>query len=178
MTVKFEINDPVFSTIPNVTCPVLGSEYIRLPLQTSPGTKGFVIAIDAYLGGMSGLGGGVADLTQQANLATLVFVPVGNTGFKPITNPNALTMYGGNGVTIQDTVQAASTVVVTPSSITSTAANGGSSITMTQTSIVLTAGGHKITIDGGGIHLDQILWITHDHSGVQTGTGVTGPVSG
>src|ERR1700743_7474 len=79
VTVKFEIqantsNSPF--TLPNVTCPLAGPECIRYPTQS--GAKGMVVSADAYLGGMSGLGGGVASLGLQANLSALVFFPFGN----------------------------------------------------------------------------------------------------
>src|ERR1700682_2240852 len=54
VTVKFELTNVPF-TLPQITAPILGSKYVRLPIQT--GMKGMVIAADAYLGGMSGLGG-------------------------------------------------------------------------------------------------------------------------
>ena len=86
--------------------PVEGSEYIRLPIQV--GDKGWVKAADAYLGGVSGLGGGVASLVRQGNLAALVFAPIGNTNFATVSNANAVTIYGvnGNGVTIYSDIKA------------------------------------------------------------------------
>jgi hypothetical protein len=88
------------STIPSVVCAIATSQYTREPIQ--PGCKGSVVPHDAYLGGVTGLGGGVAGLTQPANLSALVFHPVGNTDF-PATDPNTYTITGGsNGVKIQD----------------------------------------------------------------------------
>jgi hypothetical protein len=196
VTVKFEVNDPTFTTLPNVTVPVLGSEYIRVPLQTNPPTKGVVFSIDAYLGGISGLGGGVADLTQRGNLSTLIFAPVGNTAFKAVDG-NTLTLYGApnGGTVVQDTVQNASSVSVLPTSvdinavqnastqsftaagIVLTAANGGSKLTMSNNTIALTTGGHTLTIGPGGIALDGIVFATHIHTGVTGGTSDTGPVA-
>lgn len=188
VTVKFEIQDPTFTTLPNVTMPVIGSEYIRIPLQapsgTIPGTQGVVIAVDAYIGGVSGLGGGVADLTQRANLSTLFFVPIGNKNWVP-TGPQFTTIYGApnGGTMIQDTVQNKSSVSITGTQITElspeillNASNGNSTITMTSASIVLTSNGHTLTINSTGIILDGIAFMTHVHSGVQGGTGDTGPV--
>lgn len=85
--------------LPNVTVPVAGSEYIRVPIQV--GCKGFAIAADAYLGGMSGLGGGVATLAQPSNLSALVFQPIGNSGWFTVDG-NVLVMYGPQGVTLMD----------------------------------------------------------------------------
>lgn len=98
MTVKFELANVPF-TLPEITVPVVGSEYVRLPIQF--GMKGFVIAANAYLGGVSGLGGGAADLTGRPNLANLAFVPIGNRDWSATLNPNALDLYGPEGVILR-----------------------------------------------------------------------------
>jgi hypothetical protein len=192
VTVKFEVNS-VF-TLPNVTIPLFGPEYIRYPIQ--PGDKGFVVAADAYLGGMSGLGGGTADLTQLANLTTLVFFPIGNTSFFAV-DPQAVVIYGPNGVVLRDTTNASNvtltpqsinavapqqisqtvglaSITETPNSITSTV--GASKVTMTPTSITLSSSGHSILINALGVIIDGKPFLTHGHTGVQSGSGNTGPV--
>ena len=102
VTVKFEIakttNSPY--TLPNVTVPLFGPEYIRYPIQA--GCMGVVFPSDAYLGGVSGLGGGVADLSLRGNLSTLVFFPIGNSGWSASDDPNALVLYGPDGVIIRN----------------------------------------------------------------------------
>jgi hypothetical protein len=102
VTVKFEIaktpNSPY--TLPNVTVPLFGPEYIRYPIQA--GCMGVVFPSDAYLGGVSGLGGGVADLSQRANLSSLVFFPIGNKAWTATDDPNSLVLYGPDGVIIRD----------------------------------------------------------------------------
>jgi hypothetical protein len=128
-------------TIPNVTIPIVGSEYIRIPIQV--GMKGMTVAADAYLGGMSGQGGGVATTARPANLTALAFVPLGNVSFFSVDG-NVLVLYGPNGVTIQDQ-------------------SGASKIMLTPTSITLTAGGKVLTINAAGIALDGIVWETHTH---------------
>ncbi len=102
VNVKFEIANTVNSpyTLPNVTVPLMGPEYVRYPIQ--PGCKGYVTSADAYLGGMSGLGGGVADLALRGNLSALVFVPFGNSTWSPSEDPNSLILYGPNGVIIRN----------------------------------------------------------------------------
>jgi hypothetical protein len=193
VTVKFEITNTVF-TLPNVTIPLFGPEYIRYPIQT--GDKGFVVAADAYLGGMSGLGGGTADLTQLANLAALVFFPIGNTSFFAV-DPQAVVIYGPNGVVIRDTTNA-SNITLTPQTIDSVAPQrishkvgaalitedpatitlgvGASVVTIKQTAITLQSGGHSIIINATGVIIDGKVFLTHEHTGVQGGSGVTGPV--
>lgn len=98
VTVKFEIDSSF--TIPQITMPIMGSEYIRLPIQV--GCKGVAFPADVYIGGISGLGGGTASFDQRANLATLVFFPVSSKSFSPSDDPNSLVLYGPNGVIIRD----------------------------------------------------------------------------
>lgn len=111
VTVKFEVNSPY--TIPKVTIPLFGPEYIRYPIQ--PGDKGFVVPADVFLGAMSGLGSGTPDLTTPGNLSALVFFPTGNKDWSTV-DPQSVTIYGPNGVVLRDT-GSNSTIVLTPSSI-------------------------------------------------------------
>ena len=90
-------------TLPPVTCPVGFPEFIRFPI--GPGTRGFIMAADYYMGGMSGLGGGTAKLTRQVNLATSIFFPVGNRGFFASPNPEATVIYGPDGVILTNEEQ-------------------------------------------------------------------------
>lgn len=110
VTVKFELTNIPY-TLPSVTVPLFGPEYIRYPIQ--PGCKGFVVAADAYIGGMSGLGGGVADLTQMANLSTLVFFPIGNRTWTPSDDPNSTLIYGPDGTIIRNIAKTATLKVTT-----------------------------------------------------------------
>ena len=93
VTVKFEVVSGF--TLPQVTCPMFGPEWIRYPTQV--GDLGIVIPADAYIGGVSGLGGGIADLTLPANLSALVWLPIANANWSSTEDPNALVMYGPNG---------------------------------------------------------------------------------
>ena len=156
VTVSFQVQQPAGSTqatIPNATMPIGESEYVRLPIQ--PGCKGYAQAADAYLGGMSGIGGGVASFVQQGNLTPLVFFPIGNSSWFSV-NGNVLTMYGPGGVTLMDEGQT-------------------TSIQLVPGSITLSAAGHSIIINSLGVTIDGILWDTHKHTGVQVGGGETGP---
>jgi hypothetical protein len=134
VTVKFEINSQF--TLPNVTMPLFGPEYIRYPIQT--GCKGIAIPADAYIGGMSGLGGGVSDLSRRANLSTLSFLPIGNTEWSSV-DPNAVTIYGPNGVVLRDT-GGNSTFVLTPTSITMIGKN----------SVTVESGGTSLILNSSG----------------------------
>ena len=134
ITVKFELNSSF--TLPSVTVPMFGGEYIRYPTQI--GDKGVVIPMDARLSGISGIGGGVADLSQPANLTPLVFLPISNTDWSGVDS-NSVTIYGPNGVVLRDT-GSNSTFVLTPTSIIITGEN----------SVTVTSGGATITLHSSG----------------------------
>lgn len=72
---------------------------IRYPIQA--GDLGVCFPADAALGGVSG-GTGTADLTQQANLSTLVFFPIGSSKWSATDNPNSLVLYGPDGAIIRN----------------------------------------------------------------------------
>lgn len=94
VTVAFDITTANNATFPQVTCPVLESYYIRLPIQV--GDKGIVLSANTLLGGISGLGGGLADFnTTPPNLSALVFIPVGNANWNSV-NPNAVVITAPN----------------------------------------------------------------------------------
>ena len=165
VTVKFEVTGPY--TLQPVTMPIFGPEYIRYPIQV--GCLGVTFPIDVYLGGISGLGGGTADMTMpQANLSNLVFLPCGSKNWSATDDANAVVIYGPDGAIIRDTGKT-TTLKIAPNAATLTAT------TFTINGNVVVNG--KITstgdIAGAGISLD-----THVHSGVQSGSSNTGgPVS-
>jgi hypothetical protein len=170
VTVAFDVKTDY--TLPQMTVPVATSEYVRLPIQV--GDKGFCKGADAYLGGVSGLGGGTADLTRRGNLSALCFQPLGNTNWTTVDN-DALTLYGPNGVVIEDTKKG-TTITLSPTDL-KIVLNKSGDVTITLQS------GHKVQIDGnlsvsGNINATGTLTagtFHHQHSGVQTGMGVSGP---
>lgn len=156
VTVSFEVNAAPF-TLPNITIPITTSAYDWLPIQV--GDKGFTVAADVYLGGVSGLGGGVADLTQRGNLSTLIFVPISNSAWSaPGGDDNMRIVQGPDGVRIQDTT------------------GGVVAIFSKTTGISLSFSGHSLTITSSGVTIDGKAFLTHEHSGVTTGSGDTGGV--
>lgn len=98
VTVAFEVNAAPW-TLPPVTLPKAEGPWIRSPTQV--GDFGMTVPGDVYLGGVSGLGGGVANTTRRGNLTTLVWVPIGNVNF-PVVNANAAYVSGPEGAVIQD----------------------------------------------------------------------------
>lgn len=121
VTVKFEINAAPF-TLPNVTVPMFGPEYIRYPVQV--GCKGVVFPADVYLGGVSGLGDGVADLTAPANLSALVFFPIGNAKWMASEAPGSIVIYGPDGAVIRN-AEATCSIVLTDGGVNITLPPGG-----------------------------------------------------
>ena len=139
ITVQVLLRDTPY-VIPHLTVPLFGPEYIRYPMQ--PGDKGILIPADTYIGGVSGLGGGTANLTTPANLSALTFLPISNTEWESV-DPNVLTMYGPEGVTLRDS-GSNTTFLLTPDSITIVTPKqfkvtvGGTAFTLTGTSWALT----------------------------------------
>jgi hypothetical protein len=109
VTVKFEISPSAGFTLPQITVPVFSSEYVRLPIQV--GMKGAVMAFDAYLGGMTGLGGGTADLTPRPNLSNLCFAPLGSSSWGAVEDANALVLYGPDGAILRTADKASSVTI-------------------------------------------------------------------
>jgi hypothetical protein len=105
VTVSFEIAQTSNFTIPNVTMPIQESRYVRLPVQA--GDKGLAIPADTRLGGIDGLGSGLAPLSNSMNLGSLIFFPIGNKDWNGV-NPDA--------VHIEDPT-VSSTIDVAPSGI-------------------------------------------------------------
>lgn len=182
VTIKFEMTDIPY-TLPEVTCALVGPKYIRYPIQV--GDSGYVVPGDAYLGGVTGLGGGTADLTPQLNLANLVFHPTGNKNFDAVTDPQAVEVSGPNGAIIQ-TQDKENRLVVDSTGI-HFYTKAGLSIDMTKNGLTLTFAGNTISIDangikidgtaGGGTMIDGKIFLPHTHANVTPGSGNSGPVT-
>jgi hypothetical protein len=154
VTVQFEVKSSDI-TFPNIKVPQAISRYARPPTQV--GDTGFVVAADVYLGGVTGLGGGYANYGRvESNLSTLVFVPLSNTSW-PSVDQNAYNITAPNGAVIKDD-------------------SGNSVITLTPSSITLQCGSSSIVINASGVTIMGRNFLTHHHSGVQTGTSQTGNV--
>lgn len=175
VTVNFEVQSGY--TLPQVKVPLFGPEYIRYPIQQ--GCKGVVFPADAYLGGMSGLGGGVATLAPPPNLTALVFFPIGNAGWSAV-DPNATTIYGPNGVVLRDEGSAC-IFTLTPDGISIKVPSGqqiaiqGNGGTINIADANVTATNSTVAVTGGDISADGISLKTHVHGGVQSGGSDTGP---
>ena len=125
-------------------------------MSSIPGLR----AADALLGGLTGLGSGVPDLTPPGSLSGLVFVPISKMSWQMV-NENQLVMYGPDAVVIRDINN---TVSITVS------ASGVSIIGNVTVQGTITASGDIV---GGGISLDN-----HVHGGVQSGGSTTSKPQG
>jgi hypothetical protein len=105
VTVKFEVMGGPW-TLPPITIPKAESQWLRAPTQV--GDFGMTMPADTYLGGISGLGGGVADLTvDYGNMTTLVWVPVSSSNFGAAPDPDKGWLNGPAGAVLSDTAQTA-----------------------------------------------------------------------
>lgn len=170
VTVNFDLQDEI---LPQVTMPLAGAEYIRWPIQpaseTYSGDKGLAIPSDVYLGGISGLGGGVADGSQLANLSSLVWLPIGNQAWTLPTgvDANTLALYGKLSLLLLDSFSAHSSLKLSSSGITLTFGSG--SISMTSSAVTITFGAHSIVISSTGITIDGKVFLSHIHTDPQGG---------
>lgn len=187
VTVSFSLTNIPF-TLPQVTIPLFGPQYVRYPMQ--PGDRGIVIPADTYIGGMSGLGGGVADLTQPANLSALVYLPISHTEWQDVDG-QVVTVYGPEGVTLRDS-GSNTTFLLKPDSI-AISTPDSFTVTVGGTVFSLTAGRWSLSGDAG--HLQDsvastspaimhagweslIAWLnSHVHSNGNDGNDTGGPTS-
>jgi len=198
VTVNFEVLSGAL-TLPPVTCPIAESEYVRLPVQV--GDKGVCMAASTRLGGVSGLGQGVAPLSVPSNLGGLVFVPIGNKNWFSV-NGQYLVMYGIDGVDISTQAQDVhitlnhSGVTINLNGGNLLVQNGNTTMTGNLTVQGLITGQNGFAISGGTggtmnvtgninqtgnfantgtlTNNGKAVGSTHTHSGVQTGAGNTG----
>jgi hypothetical protein len=149
VTVAFEVNTAPW-TIPQIAIPKAESNWIRMPTQV--GDFGMVVPSDVYLGGVSGLGGGVATMARAGGLGALLFVPVSNKNSPP-DNPNAAQVMGPQGAIIRTE-------------------DGNASIVVSGSGITLNFGGKTVVLNSAGFTIDGILFDTHIHNvvGVQPGS--------
>ncbi len=127
ITLKFE-TDGLPYTLPNVTVPLSGPEYIRYPIKPQmmqmgkiqPGDFGFVTSADTNIGNMSALGPSTpANFTLPANLAPLIFTLMGNANWTPHDDQTALMGYAPTGTIHRDTNKKAKHLVHPTNGITS-----------------------------------------------------------
>lgn len=176
VTVAFDV-DAAPQLLPQVTIPLATSLYDWQPVQL--GDKGMTVPANAYLGGVSGLGGGVADLTPRANLTALAFVPIANASWSaPGGDAGKRVVQGPNGALVQDISGAAVGLFSKVDGI--TLSFGGYEIQITSEGITFTGGGRTATFNGDGFIMDGIAFDTHAHQyfpGTGAETDTSGPVA-
>lgn len=191
VTVNFEVNAPSGVTLPPVTCPIAESTYVRLPVQV--GDLGIVVAADTRLGGITGLGTGLADLVSPTNLGSLVFVPIGNSNWSSV-NANAVNVNGPDGVILRDTGNNC-TLTLTPTGITGHISNttftinasgitlnynSNSELVVSSSGISGTVGSSSINISGTEIDLTAASIVLNGSvtvNGTVTGTMSVGSIT-
>ena len=179
VTVNFEIN-PVSSTgtkitLPEVTMPIAESKYVRLPVQV--GDQGIAVAASVRIGGITGLGTGLAPLSPSSNLGALVFLPVSNTAWSTL-DPNAVVISASNGAIIRtDDGKAIVTIAedkVTVAYNNTTLVVSGSGVKITGNLEVTGSitGDNGLSVSGSFTNNGKNVGSTHDHNvvGVQGGT--------
>lgn len=119
--VQFEVNIPYTEpdgttgtyTLPPLILPKAEGQWIRSSTQI--GDLGMTQALDTSHGGVSGMSPGVPNTgTAYGNLSTLVFVPVGNSGFGAAPDPDKPWVNGPAGAVSSDTAQTATHVIAVP----------------------------------------------------------------
>lgn len=146
VTVAFEVNAAPW-TLPEITIPKAESQWIRMPTQV--GDKGVTMPADVYLGGVSGLGGGVASMVQRGNLSALVFVPVSNSSSGP-DDPNAAQVCGPNGAIIRTTTGTTSSIVTDKTGTTITF--GETTLTVNAAGVTIKVGEETFTLSTSGVN--------------------------
>jgi hypothetical protein len=165
-------------TLPEITVPVNGPEWVRYPIQV--GDKGMVIPSDYALGAMNGMGSGVATLGRQANLATMVWHPIGNKKFEDRDDgeDKQVVIYGPDGVVVKTSKGDKGKIVVDDKGVRNTQKGKGNStvddqgvslfnksddkggdktgnyITVADDGFKVYIGGQlKLIVDGGGLRM-------------------------
>jgi len=169
VTVAFQVDQSLGYTIPQVTMPVAISQYVRIPIQV--GDTGIALSASARLGGISGLGSGLAPLNTPSNLGALVFMPISNISWSSIDSTAVVisSAHSDSVVTISDT------------EIVST--RGNSVVTITDTEVSLVQGSTSIVLSGNNVNINGTLiingqpYLSHKHTGVKAGTDTSGGVA-
>ena len=141
VTVNFEVN-PVSSTgtkitLPPVTMPIAESSYIRLPVQV--GDTGIAVSASVRLGGITGLGTGLAPLSPASNLGALVFMPISKSTWDTL-DLNAVVINAPNGAIVRTV-------------------NGNAIVTISENQIELAFGSNNIIINGSNITINGNLQV-------------------
>lgn len=165
VTVKFDIvsvNPSQQLTLPDVTCPMFGPEYVRYPTQIND--KGVVMSADYYIGGVSDLGVGNASLVIQANLSALIWFPIASKKWSETDNPDAVVIYGPDGAVIR-TVDKNTTLTIKKDGV---LLNTDKAVAVTaQEQSTIQADGETLTLGSGSIRTSGVL---------KAGNGATGTI--
>lgn len=169
VTVAFDVANPPIP-LPQVTVPKAEGMWLRSPTQI--GDRGIVLAADAYLEPIAGMASGTAPFTRPSTYGGLAFMPVSQQPSPP-DDPNASYVQGPNGFVGQTTTGTKSSVITD---------SNGTTITFGGVSLTISSSG--VRISGGNLTVDEdatikgIQYSTHVHSGVASGSSVSGAPQG
>lgn len=168
VTIKFEVQTGY--TLPNVQVPVATSAYERVPVQV--GDKGAAIAVDAYLGAISGLGQGIASLTQRGNLTTLFFQPLGSASWSSVDG-TLYVLQGPNGTLMQSMDGSTSFLIDKRNGIKAVTDGKDISLSNGTASLAITGGDVKVT---GTFSINGIEFMAHTHTNGNEGSPTGGVI--
>ncbi len=158
VTVKFEVQSGEPWTLPHIEIPIASSQWYRVPIQE--GDAGITMPCDAAISGITGQGGGVADMSvNPGNLTALVFVPISSVAFSAPPRANIAWANGPHGARIGDS-SSSTFVDCDPDTGTVTIHAGGKSWSFGSAGFTLATG---------------VIAEIHLHGNVQGGSGETGP---
>lgn len=154
VTVAFDVAPPKGITLPQAKCPILESEYVKIPVKV--GDRGVTIPIMANIAPTAGLGGVAAPYTKMPfNLSSLLFVPIGNLGW---SNPDG------------------TATIVTSQNGSSVVTIGDSGITMTKGSSSISITSSGIEINGNSVKIKGKEFLSHTHSNGNQGNPTGGVI--
>lgn len=156
-TVQIEANSE--TPLPQLTVPLIESEYIRTPLQT--GCKGLLIGTSINVDFLAQLNTQRPDITDRTGtLTSAAFIPLASATWQELDR-DTLNLYGVTGVEMTDRL------------------NGNTSVTLTEECATVKQGDATIVLAGGKVSITGDLIIngqpykdhTHSngHNGAPTG---------
>ncbi len=165
VTVAFNVSG---ATVPQVTMPVVGTKYARMPIQVDD--LGVAIPASVLIGQESGLGGDAAALYQRGNLSSLMWLPIGSDSWAAV-NPDYVVLSGPNGCQVQD--ESGAVVATFDKSAGISMSFGSGAFAMDGSGVTLSFSGKSVVINASGVTIDGILFDTHYHGGVTSGSSDT-----
>lgn len=161
VTVNFDVKNAL---LPPVQVAPVVFQYANMPIQV--GEKGWVFPCPLFMGGITGTGPSdkIADFNElQHNLSALMWFPAANKNWVQPGDIDATTLWGPDGVVLQDVAGDSPDYSLTVDSTGIALVGGDYSIKLTTSSIKLDNGTHSVEINSTGILMDGHLYANHEH---------------